>query len=369
MRLGRKRIVMVGTSFATKGGIASVIRSYRYAGLFDRWDIRYLPSHVDGRWPVKLIVATVTFVRLLAMLLTGRVELLHVHSASDASFWRKTSLVVPTLLFRRPVLFHLHGGGFMAFYRDCSGLQRRAIRFVLTHVATVVVLSDIWQKQMRQIAPTANFCTIPNPVSLALAAADIPASRRSVPAILFMGRLEREKGIFDLIDAFASLRMCYPRLELRIAGDGDIGAVRRWAADRGVADAVNFLGWIDGAGKADALREADALVLPSYVEGMPMSALEAMAAGTPVVATCVGALPELIADGVNGLLVKPGDVPGLTCAIDRLLSSAAVRRRLSKSAHDRVAQYYSLERVVPQIEALYVRAGVHPRAGVVDVLS
>lgn len=367
MHLRRKLLVMVGTSFTTKGGVASVINAYRHAGLFDRWNIRYVPSHVDGRWLAKLTVAMVAFSRFLALLLTGRIELLHVHSASNASFWRKTSFVLPALLFRRPVLFHLHGGGFVVFYHGCNSLQRYVIRFVLTHVASVIVLSNMWQKQVSQIAPSANVCTIPNPVSIA--PADSPVPKRPVPYILFMGRLEREKGIFDLIDALAALQMRYPLLELRIAGDGDLGGVRRWATDRGVADAVKFLGWIDGADKVDALRQADALVLPSYVEGMPMSALEAMAAGTPVVATCVGALPELIADGVNGLLVQPGDVPGLTCAIDRLLSSAAVRHRLSKRARDRVTQYYSLERVVPQIEALYVRFGVHPRSGVVNALG
>jgi len=369
MRRGRKRIVMVGTSFTTRGGVASVINAYRYAGLFDRWDIRYLPSHIDGQWPVKLIVAIVSFIKFLTMLLTGRVELLHVHSASDASFWRKTIFVVPTLLSRRPVLFHLHGGGFLVFYHRCNRLQQRAIRFILTHVDTVIVLSELWQKQLRQIAPIANFCNIPNPISLVCDAADIPQSKRSAPVILFMGRLEREKGIFDLIDAVTALRMRYPQLELQIAGDGDIGAVRRWAADRGVANAIHFLGWIAGVAKADALRKADALVLPSYVEGMPMSALEAMAAGTPVVATCVGALPEIIADGVTGFLVKPGDVPGLTCVIDRLLSSATLRRRLSKNARDRVAQYYSLERVIPQIEALYARFGVQRKACIADALN
>lgn len=358
-RVVSKRIVMLGTSLHTKGGIASVIKSYQAAGLFDRWDISYLPSHIDGGWTLKLRVATAALMKFLAMLLVGRVQLVHVHSASNASFWRKTAFIIPALLFYRPVLFHLHGGGFIAFYRGCNTLQRRLIRFILNHVAVVIVLSDAWQKQLSLIAPFASFRPIPNPVQVEPVNARVSCT--ATPTIIFMGRLEKEKGIFDLIDALVYLRARYPKLELKLAGDGNVEAVRQSAAERGVADALRFLGWIDGPEKTRMLSNADALVLPSYAEGLPMSALEAMAVGTPVVATRVGALPELIDDGVNGFLVEAGDVRGLSRAIDRLLSSDTTRRRLSKSARERIEQFYSSERVVPQIEAIYLQFGIHPK--------
>jgi glycosyltransferase involved in cell wall biosynthesis len=131
----------------------------------------------------------------------------------------------------------------------------------------------------------------------------------------------------------------------------------------GVSNAVEFLGWIDGAAKAQALAEATVYALPSYMEGLPMGVLEAMAVGLPVVATTVGGIPDVIEDGVTGLLIEPGDQDGLARALSLLLSDAALRHRMGAAARAVVEEGYTPQRIVPMIESLYRTLGAAPLPG------
>lgn len=104
------------------------------------------------------------------------------------------------------------------------------------------------------------------------------------------------------------------------------------------------------------LQRMQVVCLTSHTEGTPNVVLEAMAARRPVVATRVGGVPELIADGINGLLVEPGDVEGLACAITRLLNDPDLAQRLAAAGQRMVQQQYSCDRIVRQLEQLYVDA-------------
>ena len=135
---GLIRIVMIGTAPETKGGVASVIRVYEKVGLFDEWPITYLASHADGGFFRKLSKATIAFSGFLFQLIFRRDFVLHVHSASRASFWRKAAFIYPCLWMGTPVIFHLHGGGFMHFYHDeCGPFSRSIIRNVLNRSAKI----------------------------------------------------------------------------------------------------------------------------------------------------------------------------------------------------------------------------------------
>src|SRR5205814_3990716 len=125
--------------------------------------------------------------------------------------------------------------------------------------------------------------------------------------ILFLGKLAPSKGIFDLLEAVAALRPDAADVRLVCAGDGDRIAVARYAERLGIADAVKFTGWVGPSGKRALLENAAVFALPSYDETLPMSVLEAMSAGVPVVASPVGGISEVVVDGVSGFLVAPGD--------------------------------------------------------------
>lgn len=351
--MSKRCIVMLGTAFGTKGGISAVVNVYRAGGLFTRWPIRYLATHREGRtWP-KLALAVGSFTRFAGLLLARRVAALHVHSASRASFWRKSPFLLLAFLSARPVIFHLHGGGFREFFeQDCGPLARTWVRAVFGRAAKVVVLSPRWEVWVRSVTPQAKVRVIPNP------APAVKAIREKLvnadPILLFLGAILEKKGVFDLLQAVAALGEDYPRLRLVLAGSGPAQTqVIERARALGIASQVEMPGWVDAAGRDAWLAQADVFVLPSHYEGMPMSILEAMAAGLPVIASDVGGIPEMIDQDIEGLLIVPGDVPALIAALEKLLLDVALRESMGRAAQRKVERCYAAERVLEQIDGVY----------------
>jgi glycosyltransferase involved in cell wall biosynthesis len=168
------------------------------------------------------------------------------------------------------------------------------------------------------------------------------------------------KGCYDLLEAVARLVPRFPGLRLVMAGDGEIDKVRLAAKALGLSASVELHDWVSGDEKRALLRSAAAFVLPSYCEGMPMSVLESMAVGMPVVTTSVGGIPELVTDGVEGRLVAAGDIDALSEAIETLLSSHDLRRQMGIAARRKVEEMFSDAGILPQLERLYRELGVEP---------
>ncbi|HEX2531234.1 MAG TPA: glycosyltransferase family 4 protein [Burkholderiaceae bacterium] len=358
MKKHKKHIVMLGTSFHTMGGISAVVNEYRRAALFDRFPVIYLATHADGGKLTKLRFLATSWLAYVRLLLGRKVALTHVHVASNFSFWRKSLFLVPTILFRVPSLLHLHGGGFSGFYENgCNDFGRYLIRYVFDRADGIIVLSDAWQRWVRNISRNARIVPINNPVRLP---PDVDFAQREPATILFLGRLGKRKGTYDLLAAVAGLTGRYPNLKLLLGGDGKLERVKEEAESLGIGSHVEILGWVSGEDKSELLKRASIYVLPSYAEGLPMSVLEAMACGLPIVSTPVGGIPEVVTDGVEGYLVPPGDVAALVGALDRLLSDGDLRRRMGEAARHRAENTFSVERVLPQLESLYRELGVEP---------
>jgi glycosyltransferase involved in cell wall biosynthesis len=150
--------------------------------------------------------------------------------------------------------------------------------------------------------------------------------------LLFTGRLSEMKGIPILLSAIATLKDSWPELIVDLAGDGpDRGVIEAEIQRLGIAEHVRILGYQSSEQVRELLRHADVFVLPSFAEGVPVVLMEAMASGVPVIATRIAGIPELVEDGVSGLLTAPGDSAALVAAIDRLLSDGALRERLARA--------------------------------------
>jgi glycosyltransferase involved in cell wall biosynthesis len=357
---GHTRLIMLGTAFESRGGIATVVQAYRAQGLFARWPIDYVPTHRDGGTVCKLLTAAKALLRVVFLLAKHRRVVMHVHCASRASFWRKSIFMTIAMLAKCPVILHLHGGGFARFYDvECGKLRRRIIRFFLERATRVIVLSERWRAWITSIAGNRRVVCLPNPVA---AVEERPLSpRRNI--VLFLGRLERRKGIFDLLDAIAALRAHIPDIQLVCAGDGDLGSVARYAERLGIEDAVSLPGWVGTAEKQSLMNLAAVYVLPSYAEGLPVSLLEAMAAGLPVAATSVGGIPDVVADGINGFLYAPGDSAMLQRLLRRLMHDPELGKRMALAARETVRMRFATERVLAQLDELYGELKLADSAG------
>ena len=178
-----------------------------------------------------------------------------------------------------------------------------------------------------------------------------PFSGVGRPRILLVGRLAPQKGVSTLVEAAGLLKD--PSAKVLLVGDGsERPKLEREAKRIGVGDRVRFEGFVAHERRPAALVHADLLVLPSLYEELGTVLLEAMQAGLPVVASKTGGIPDVIEDGVNGMLVLPGEPEALARAIDRFLADRDLARRLSEGAQQR-AKDYDWEVLAERVLAVY----------------
>lgn len=343
-------ILMLGPPIDGRGGMSAVAAAYRDDGMFERERVRYVATTSEGGPFSKLAVGLRALGTVAWQLLQGRVALLHVHVASGKSFWRKALFCWLAFLAKCPVLLHVHGGNFVEFYRPSPAWARRLIRATLGRAGQVAVLSPRWVGRLAEVCPSGRFTVLWNPVASWPMGAPARGARF---ALLFLGRLERDKGVFDLVAAFAQAFAGCGEAVLQLGGEGDRVAVERQARALGVINQVAFLGWVAGAAKRRALEQASVFVLPSYVEGLPVAMLEAMHCGVPVVMSAVGSIPEVVSDGVDAMLVAPGDVDALAGAMRRLYLDPALRSRLAQAARQLFDAQFDMKAVGPELHRLY----------------
>jgi len=354
--MNKKVILMLGTDFMTPGGMTSVIQTYADHGAFEAWNVRYISSYkVPSKW-VQLRVMLCALWQTFCLLVRGRVALMHVHSASRGSFWRKSLFCGMALLFRVPYVFHVHCGEFPLFYETKCGTWAKVwVRRTLRKAARVIALTPSWCEPLIKIEPAARITVVGNPVYVpeAMATLRVPAK-----VVLFLARLREKKGVFDLVRAIPFVLKVVPDVLFVLAGDGELEAVEALAETLGVRHAIRLPGWVDGDEKLRLLSEADAFVLPSYFEGLPVGLLEAMAYGVPIVTTPVGGIPDLIQHRKNGLLVQASQPDALAQAIIEILTEEKLRIFLREAAFQRVLKVYSIRAALGALQKMYVELGV-----------
>jgi len=338
---------------AARGGMRSVVDGYLADGLFSRWNVVLLNSHVEGGLALRLTTALTEFLRLVGLLLRRRVGLVHCHAAMKGSFWRKSLFALVSRLAGVPVVFHLHGGVMKAFVARQPVLVQRLIGWILARQSAVVVLSESWRGYVKSISPLASVEVLPNYVQLPGAKCPAPCDDSADVNILFLGLVGIGKGVYDLLPAFKNALIEVPRLRLLIGGNGEVDRARALAIDLDIRHRVEFAGWVGGDEKAALFRRAQIFVLPSYFEGLPVSLLEAMSWRLPVISTRVGAIPEVVRQGVDGLLFDAGDQGALASGLIELARNGSLRRRMGIAARRRIEEGFSREVVLPRLEALY----------------
>ncbi|MBV8346172.1 MAG: glycosyltransferase family 4 protein, partial [Mycolicibacterium sp.] len=181
---------------------------------------------------------------------------------------------------------------------------------------------------------------------------------RTGPArLLYAGRLEYEKGIHDLIAALPRIRRTHPGTTLSIAGEGtQQGWLIEQARRHRVLKATAFPGRLNHSRLLDALHDADAIVLPSHYEPFGMVALEAAAAGTPLVTSTAGGLGEAVIDGVTGLSCPPRDVAGIAAAVRCVLDDPGAAQRRAVAARERLTSDFRWGAVADETAQVYLSA-------------
>jgi glycosyltransferase involved in cell wall biosynthesis len=244
--------------------------------------------------------------------------------------------------------------------RNCHFTPRQVA--VGRHLARLVdryvcVSEDVKAQCVAEGIPTRNLLTIKNGVDVDRFT--FSGSRGCGPVVA-VGRLSPEKDIANLIRATEMAAKRIPSVRVEVAGNGPcLEELKGLAAELGVGDRIKFLGEVHDV--SSLLSRARMFVLPSRSEGIPVTVLEAMACGLPVLATRVGGLPEVVDQGVTGLLVLPADAPALADAIIAIWNDPDRGAQLGSAGRRRVEQHFDVGRMVADYEALYVERTTEPK--------
>lgn len=340
-----ENILTIGIDYRNvRGGIAAV--ESVYSSFYKPFN--HIATVVDGGKLKKLFTFFSAVTKFLYwMIFHKEIEIVHVHGASDASFYRKRIFINIAKAFGKKVVYHCHG----AEYKRFAEQHHDAVGRMLKKCDCIIALSQSWKEWFEKEFHNENVTVIKNVISAPVIMDDTVKNARFT--LLFLGRLGQRKGVYDLLDVIACNKARYENnLLLLLGGDGETDKVQEIIQKEKLNNIVHYEGWVSGDKKVRLLNKADAYILPSYNEGLPISVLEAMSYSLPVVSTNVGGIPEILKNGINGYMVTPGDKKGIERAIDRLMCNADLRRDMGKASSIMVKEHLP-EYVAQQLSDLY----------------
>lgn len=348
---------MIGPLPPPLGGQSVLIKSIAESSLAESIGIEvFNVSHLSPP-PLRRLQLTIFFVFNFIKLLFDRpsIDLVHIHTSAGLAFWEKTLYIFLTKIFKKKILIHIHGGMFLNFWNNCGKISRRFLVYFLNACSGIIVLSSGGKVFFENIVHVKSPVSIlPNAVETHCVLVD--RSDNDVK-FLYVGHLKPEKGLLDLLLAYEScLKGSGGNISLRIMGAGDTKANERIIRDafaiRNLTN-VSFLGALSGPEKWREFAIADIFVLPSHSEDMPMTLLEAMSCGLPVITTDVGAISSVVTNGENGVLIQPRNLHELAEAMQLLARDQRLRKRMGQENLCKAKREFSMSRYLVDLEKIY----------------
>ncbi len=348
MNTRAKLHVLVATPLGQggQGGIdrmtdAFVAELHRWAG--DRLSVKVArtrgEAHILFSWTHLLAFIWI----MVTLRIRGQCDLLHINVAAKGSTFRKALIASIARLLGVPYVVHLHGSGYDEFWTNLGPWARTIAGPLFAHASRVIVLGRTWQKfvQTQGLCAAQKIIVLPNATQAKASPLRNPCP--SSVRILFLGKLGQRKGAHILLEALHRLRDV-GEWQAVLAGNGDVTSFRQTVQKMSLDKWVSIKDWQTASATQSLLLQSDILVLPSFAENLPMSVIEAMAAGLAIVATPVGAVPDIIEDGKSGILIGTGDVSALSNALSTLIRDRNLRDRLGTAARAFHREHLNLAR-------------------------
>jgi glycosyltransferase involved in cell wall biosynthesis len=358
--MNRLVVLVCGPHRDALSGVSTHVNLLMGSSLAEDFELVHFQVGSEGRreGPIRRLLRLVASpFALFATILFRQVGVVHLNtSLNRRAYWRDLAYLLVAKLLRARVVWQVHGG---ALPEDFCGSQPGGLAFLRWSLGLpdlVVVLASSELAAYVELVPEQRVVAIPNGIDCRPFAV-VPTGRsgtRRALNLVYIGRLAREKGLYETLQALRIAVELGVDARLVLAGDGpERSALERFALALGVAGRVRFPGPAFGADKVALLAGADVAILPSYSEGLPYALLEAMAAGTPMLATPVGAIPDVMTHGIHGYFVKPRDCLAIAEALSVFSRERERLAWMSRACRKRVLAAYSIERLARELAVHY----------------
>jgi len=364
--MNRPTVLILGPSRAAVSGVSTHLNLFIDSALADDYELVHFQVGSEGRSEsaiAKLARLLVSPFWLAATILFRHVTLVHLNSSlNPRAYWRDLAYLFVAKAMGARVLYQVHGGKLpLEFFKGRRALTA-FLRWTLSLPDAVVVLAQCELAAYREFVPEQQVHAIPNGIDcrpyLAVPTVNAPADKPL--RLLFFGRLDRAKGLYEILQGLRLASELGVDARLVVAGSGpEEDRLKRYAQALGVGPRTVFAGPVFGRDKVKIMAGSDVMLLPSYSEGLPYALLEGMAAGLPIIATSVGAIPDVMTEGLHGCIVPPRDGRAIAEALAVLHTDREKLSWMSRAARRRIRAAFSIERCASEFALQYARLCGH----------
>lgn len=354
--MGKIRIIMTGPMPPNVGGMTTVLSDLGESKLSDQVELVFFNTAKTTRQGRNFVEAVLSklalWLKWIKLLKTRPKTIVHIHTCSGFTFFLDGVLVCLAKLCAVPVMLHVHGAKFDHFIDRLSPMLFSLARWICRRCEYIIVLSESWKTELSKRLGEQHFVVVENGVPTSLVYSRT-AQNTSLVNILFLGNLTERKGVLDLLAVMPEMDHAVLHLVGGEEQPGMIETVTQMLQDPKLKDKVKYHGVKYGQDKQRFLQDADIFVLPSYAEGLPISLLEAMAAGIPVIVSNVGGIPTVVTHEREGFLLTAGNRQELSTALDKLINSPELRETMGQAARERCQTQFGIDVVADKLLGLY----------------
>lgn len=355
--MNNKRILITGPSLNTKENVSGI--SSLIAGIISHSKLDFIHFQIGSKDGIKknlmwAISQVKIYLHIIFVSMFRRYEFVHLNVGLEKVSIIRDSMVffIVNRIFRKKIVLHIHGGYYL-MHESQSSILNFLLKQIFKHADAIIVLSDLEREVLSQRYGKLSFYVLPNAVDIAPLSGLHKQPVDSNFRFVFMARIVNMKGIYTISESLQYLTKYFNRFSFDIYGAGP--DLEEWLSELKKYPAFKFTyhGVVGGIDKWKALSDSDVLLLPSFYEGLPVSMIEAMAAGCLVIITDIGSVKTVITDNINGILLSESTPELLAAKIRDVIEGKIDAKAIGSNAKKYVEAHLSLPGYINKLEALY----------------
>jgi len=335
------KILVVGDSRKMKGGVSTVIKTMEASPLWKKYSCRWVQCQINSTKLAKVLYLLKGIIECLFVM--PRYDIVHFMTTPGSGMVVQLPMFLYSVLLGKKKILHLHVGNQLKDFQN-----DRVLRYCVKHSELVLTLGKSW---CEYVPAPQKWC---GRVDYLYNPSQSPMKQIEWKKyFLFAAWFDLNKGYDTLLEGFAKVNKKYPDWRLVMCGVGHFDELKGYIRKNKLENHVDLPGWVEGTVKDKYFREAYAYCMTSYKEGLPMTVLESMAYGVPVISTPVGCLPEFLEDHKNVIFFDFKDADGLAKAMIELIEHQDMRTKITKDASDTIKAKFQIEVFVRRLDGFY----------------